>query len=124
MAHKFWEERFDKTTGMYKCPACARDLKAKQSNSEKNPGRFFVSCSKDFGGCGQFGFIDEEPRFVKGPAPSKRARASEAGTNLVGPIAAAPGAHETRLADLTAEVAGLRTELRQVHELLKQMADN
>ncbi len=45
----YWTERFIADTGMYTCPDCARDLKPKMSNSAKNPGRTFVSCSKDFG---------------------------------------------------------------------------
>ena len=60
MSDAFWTARFNAESKMYKCAWCDRDLKSKMSNSAKNPGRGFVSCSKDFGGCGLFCFNGSE----------------------------------------------------------------
>ena len=65
---QYWLDRYIAEKGMYTCPNCDRELKEKLSQSAKNPGAKFVSCSADYGGCGFFGFLREapNPKFLKG----------------------------------------------------------
>ncbi len=129
----YWQEKVLQN-GNYQCPWCPRDLKAKLSNSAKNPNKLFVSCSQDHGGCGLFCFLDSEPNEQFNPAKKrsfcKRDRdesgvpAPKSGNNIVGPVVNRPDVHETRLAELAAEVAGLRSELRIVVDFVKQATDN
>lgn len=128
MAAPYWYQRFTAATGEYQCPGCNRDLKPKMSNSAKNPGRTFVSCNKDFGGCGLFSFVDEEPRFLPGQKPpaKKRERSEEpsgGGTNVIGPVVNRPEAHEHRLADLAAEIAGLRADIKDLPQLMRELKE-
>ena len=130
MACVFWQNKFNAGNGMYGCSDCSRDLKPKMSNSAKNPGRTFVSCSKDFGGCGLFSFIDEEPRFAGGKATGVK-RAKPEGTSVIGPISNAPSAHEERLAELVTEIADLRRSnvammdmLKVIQDYIKETTDN
>lgn len=121
----FWKQRHNGTDG-YDCPDCHRLLKPKVSQSAKNPGRSFVSCSKDYGGCGLFSFLDEEPRFsaAAGTKSTKRPRA-DAPVNIVGPVAMQPQAHEQRLAELATTLAdvnrGLATVSANQQELKTRM---
>jgi len=128
----FWSSRFHADRGDYDCPWCARTLKHKLSNSAKNPGRTFVSCAKDFGGCGMFCFLDAVPDEKHNP--NKRARSDNGdtsntggvrsgGNNIVGPIVSAPNATETRLADLAAEIAALRSEVAKINDYIKEVND-
>lgn len=116
-----------KGTG-YTCPWCQRFLKPKVSTSAKNPGRSFVSCASDYGGCGLFSFLDGVPDERFNPskkdkgAPLKKAKVD--GTQVVGPIADPPDAVAQRLAELSTEVAGLRSELAQVLRVVTQIAEN
>jgi hypothetical protein len=95
----------------------------KVSQSAKNPGKAFVACNKDYGGCGLFCFVENEPNEKYNPNNGfKRPRAD--GNNIVGPIAAKPGVHEERLAELATAIDELRTQvlsqLGEVLEYLKQ----
>ena len=139
MASTFWQQAFNGDTKQYTCPWCARGLKSKVSNSAKNPGRSFVSCSKDYGGCGLFCFLDAMPDDkhrpnATGDNSSKRARTDSprtGGNNVIGPIADAPSAHEARLADLAAKIDQLATVIGQlvmdvsiVSAYVKEVSDN
>lgn len=124
----FWVNRLNEGSGMYSCPDCARDLKSKLSKSAKNPDRVFVSCSKDFGGCGLFSFIDEEPRFMN---KSNKKRPRNENTQVIGPLANNPSAHEERLGELVAEVAELRNQVAKLSDqgkeilgYIKEVTDN
>jgi len=125
----YWSALFVAASGTYQCPWCARDLKPKISNSPKNPGRQFVSCSKDFGGCGLFCFTDELPNEKFNPAKQqgvKRERSAEPaarGSNIVGPIVSAPNVTETRLADLAAKIDGLASKIDAVMAYIKEVND-
>ncbi len=127
MANLFWQGQA-KGDGDYTCPWCNRDLKSKLSNSAKNPGKVFVSCSADFGGCGLFCFIDKVPDDKYKPknnatSTTKRARPeAEGGTQLIGGIAALPNGSEKRLADLLAEVARLATLVERISTDLAKVA--
>lgn len=113
---------------MYDCAWCDRELKPKMSNSAKNPGRSFVSCSKDHGGCGLFCFLDEQvndkfrPKDASAAAPTKRAKVD--GTQVIGSINQQPNAVEQRLAELCTELSLLRTQVHEVHEFVKQVTEN
>ena len=124
---KFWADRRDGAD--YCCPDCNRALKVKMSNTAKNPGREFVSCSKNFGGCGLFCFMNEEPRKVGGGF--KRPRDNNAptppragGTNVMGPVAATPGTHELRLAELATAVDKLTTKVDEIMEFIRQVNES
>ncbi len=122
MATAEWKARYDEAQKMYKCMWCDRMLKAKVSNSAKNPGRTFVSCSGDHGGCGMYSFLDGAPNEKFRQA--KRARPDDAqtqGTNLVGPIFAQPSATDERLAALATEIAGLRGEIATIAKYIQQV---
>jgi hypothetical protein len=130
MACEFWTARFNESAGNYGCPWCDRVLVPKLSNSAANPGKTFVSCAKDFGGCGLFSFLNNPPNEKFNPNNKKgvkRAATEDApragGTNILGPIVNAPDATEARLADLAAEVAGLRSELKVVLAYIKEVND-
>ncbi len=128
-ACNYWNARFNAPTGMYQCPWCERDLKPKLSNSAKNPGKTFVSCSKDFGGCGLFSFLDAEPNEKFNPN-NKRARTDNdagpayGGTNVLGPIAHAPDVANERLAELATSVANLEAKLDKCLEYIALTTDN
>lgn len=99
----FWQQRFNSQVQMYDCSTCSKQLKPLVAGAHtKNAGRSFVSCSKDYGGCGLFCFLDDEPRAF---AP-KRAR-GDGGTNVIGPVANAPSVTDERLAELIAKVDAL-----------------
>jgi len=127
----FWAARFKADVGNYDCPWCDRVLVPKISKSAANPGKTFVSCSKDFGGCGLFSFLDAPPNEKFNPNKKqgfKRTKGEDdadaprpGGSNIVGPIVNAPNVTETRLADLAAEVAGLRSELKLVLAYIKEV---
>lgn len=123
MSNQYWAQKFNAESQMYDCPWCDRTLKAKMSTSAKNPNRTFVSCNKDFGGCGLFSFLDDEPNEQFNP--NKKAggqgqkRARTQGTNIVGPVVNQPGVHEQRLAELASEVSGLKSMIVEVLEYLK-----
>ncbi len=129
--NKFWTERFVAATGSYQCPWCERDLKPKLSNSAANPGKTFVSCAKDFGGCGLFCFLQNLPNEKFNPNKSagvKRARDDGAspragGSNIVGPIVMAPDVVEVRLADLAAKIDRLCSEMAEVKGYIKEVND-
>lgn len=130
----YWTQRFNAQAGSYDCPWCARVLKPKLSTSVKNPGKTFVSCSKDFGGCGLFSFLDSPPNEKFNPNGGggggvKRERSVEAasaprGTNIVGPIVNAPNVTEQRLADLAAKIDGLASKMEQVLAYVKEVNDD
>jgi hypothetical protein len=129
----FWSSRFNASAGNYQCPWCSRDLIPKMSNSAANPGKTFVSCAKDFGGCGLFSFLHQPPNekfnpnkkqgFKRTKEDSENDVPRVGGSNIVGPIVSAPNATETRLADLAAEVAHLRSELKEVLSYIKEVND-
>lgn len=115
----YWNPRFDQEQGMYRCPeeGCTKMLKPKQAGpNSKNPGRWFVSCSADYGGCGLFSFTDEEPKYL-GKNNKKRARTG--GTQVLGPLVNQPAAHEQRLGELATEVAELRKAFEEVSQKLE-----
>lgn len=126
----FWVDRFDSARGMYQCPWCVnpRDLVPKISKSEKNPGKSFVACSKDHGGCGLFSFLSDAPNEKFNPnggaTAAKRARVEPQGTNILGPLVNAPNVMEQRLAELVVEVANLRADLTKVLDYIKEVTDN
>jgi len=108
----FWTSKFEQATGTYTCPWCERDLKPKVSNSAKNPGKTFVSCSRDYGGCGLFSFLCDEPNEKFKPKSGKRARA-DGGNNIVGPIVNRPTVTDERLAELA-------TKMDEMYSLLQE----
>jgi hypothetical protein len=124
MACAYWNEKFNVATQMYECPWCQRELKAKMSMSAKNPNRVFVSCNKDFGGCGLFSFVDDQPNESFNPNKKQggqgQKRAKTEGTNIVGPVVNQPAVHEQRLAELAAEVSGLKSMIVEVLNYLQQ----
>lgn len=131
MAETYWKSKFDAASGMYKCPWCERDLKPKLSNSAKNPGKTFVSCSKDFNGCGLFSFLDAVPNEQFNPFTKanglKRARAEappSAGTNVMGPVVNQPDVHEKRLAELSLAVDKLTTVVTRIENYIQQVTEN
>ena len=110
----YWQARYNAATGMFGCPWCNRELKVKMSTSAKNPNRPFVSCNKDFQGCGLFSFTDDTPNEAFNPNKKqgqKRAKTETQGTNIVGPVANQPGVHEQRLAELAFEMGALKAAL-------------
>lgn len=132
MASQFWLQQYDAEKQIYTCPWCQRDLKAKVSNSAKNPGKTFVSCAKDYNGCGLFSFLDAQPDEKFKPketngtigATNKRSRADPpAPVQVVGPIAAPPDAVAQRLAELATEVTSLRSELAAVRKFIEQVTE-
>jgi hypothetical protein len=133
MSLEYWNRLFKTESGTYSCPWCQRDLKPKMSNSAKNPGKTFVSCSKDFGGCGLFSFLDQVPNEQFNPNKQqqggfKRAReampAASAGTNVMGSVANAPTALEQRFAELALKVDALSTKIDAQTDLLRQLSEN
>jgi len=119
----YWNQKYHADRAMFECPWCQRDLKSKLSTSAKNPNRAFVSCNKDFGGCGLFSFLDDRPNEAFNPnnkrgggGGAKRARSE--GTNIVGPVANQPGVHEERLAELAAEIASLKVLVVEIRDHL------
>jgi len=125
----YWLSRYDAAQAMYACPNCDRHLKEKLSQSEKNPGAKFVSCSADYGGCGFFGFLREapNPKFLKGgkkPAAKKAKTAGESGNVVVGPIAAIPSVVEQRLAELATAIDALTSQQREIMDYIKQVTEN
>lgn len=124
MSDTFWTSRFNAESKMYTCAWCPRELKSKMSNSAKNPGRGFVSCAKDFGGCGLFCFLDSKPddKFRQQQG-EKRARAEPSGTNIVGPVAAAMGDTDKRVAELATENAALRAQMSAILSKLDVIFD-
>lgn len=121
----YWNSKYHADRAMFECPWCQRDLKSKLSTSAKNPNRAFVSCNKDFGGCGLFSFLDDQPNESFNPnnkrgggVGAKRPRSE--GTNIVGPVANAPGVHEERLAELVTEMAALKTLVTEAHQDLSR----
>ena len=127
-AEVYWRGLFIAASGVYQCPWCSRDLKPKMSNSAKNPGKTFVSCSKDHGGCGLFSFLDQTPNEKFNPnkgGDTKRARTEPTqGNAIVGPVVNRPDAHEVRLAELAAKMDSFATDLRKISEFIKQVTDN
>jgi len=125
--NQFWSSRFNAQTSMYDCAWCARQLKSKISHSAANPDKEFVSCAKDYGGCGLFCFLDALPNEKFNPnkkGGTKRAAPDNSGgTNIVGPIVNAPNATEARLADLAATVDGLRSEVKAILAYIKEVND-
>jgi hypothetical protein len=135
MAELYWKNKFDAATGMYKCPWCERDLKPKLSNSAKNPGKTFVSCSKDFAGCGLFSFLDAVPDekfnpFTKAKGLAKRPRSDDgaqppsAGTNVLGPVVNQPDVHEKRLAELALAIDKLTSAVVRIEDYVRQVTEN
>ena len=127
----YWNAKFDGPSGMYNCPWCPKQLKPTVSKSAKNPGKVFVSCNKDYGGCGLFSFIDKEPNDKFKPNGTKRERSESAGTNLVGPVAKRPDVLEIRLGELATEVSELRSRLveslakiDEIHTYVKEVTDH
>ncbi len=127
----YWNDRFHKETGMYTCPGCQRDLKPKMSQSAKNPGRTFASCSRDYGGCGLFSFIDEQPKFMPQVAQGAKRAREEGGNNVIGPIVNRPDVTETRLAELATKIdeattvlGSLRSEIAFIASYVKQLQEN
>ena len=119
--NQYWSEKWNSEKGMFECPWCQRDLKSKMSTSAKNPNRTFVSCSKDYGGCGLFSFLDDQPNEAFNPnkaGSNKRARSQ--GTNVLGPVVNQPAVHEQRLSELAAEIGSLKTMTQEVLDYLKQ----
>lgn len=111
----YWDERFVGATGTYTCPWCDRDLKPKVSQSAKNPGKSFVSCSRDYGGCGLFSFLNDQPNEKFKPNGNKRGRA-EGGNNIVGPIVNRPSVTDERLAELATKIDELTTVMHSVRD--------
>lgn len=119
---QYWLDRYITEKGMYTCPNCDRELKEKLSQSAKNPGAKFVSCSADYGGCGFFGFLREapNPKFLKGGKKPATKKAKVDGNQVVGPVAAMPSVVEQRLAELATEIQHLTSQINEVLEYVKQ----
>lgn len=123
----FWAEH-QRDDGDFDCPTegCGRVLKVRVSNTAKNPNRQFVSCAKDFGGCGLFCFTDERPKFGGGKSAQKRARPG--GNGYSGQLAVVetpeaariPSDVEVQLARLATAVDRVEQELRAVKTLLEK----
>lgn len=121
----FWTERFVPAENMYTCAWCDKHLKAKISNSEKNPGKVFVSCSKDYGGCGLFSFLDAPPndKFKPGGGGAqKRGRAPA--QSLAGPVAAAPPNWALQLAALATQVADTNAAIAELEKRVTMLEEN
>src|SRR5271167_3937910 len=105
MASSFWTERFVTADGTYTCPWCAKPLKAKISQSPKNPGKAFVSCNKDYGGCNMFSWLEAEPNEdykPQGEQPVvKKAKSAAANvvTKVLGPVTKKPNLMEERVGE-------------------------
>jgi hypothetical protein len=104
--------------GNYTCPWCDSTLKPKISNSAKNPGRTFVGCSKDYGGCGLFSFLDDAPNEKFNPNKGGGKRARTGGTMLTGAVAGLPGADSKRIADMADQLAQQTSQLIAMQEQL------
>ena len=131
MSGEYWQQKFNAGTGMYACPWCQRELKPKLSNSAKNPGKTFVSCSKDFSGCGLFSFLDAIPDEKFNPFTKqqglKRAKPDappSQGTNVMGPVVNQPNVHEVRLAELSAKMDAVTTALVRIENYIHQVTEN
>ena len=111
-ACKYWTDKRT-SDGDYTCPWCARNLKLKLSNSEKNPGRGFLSCDTKFGGCGLFCFADAEPNEKFKPRGDK---AAASGSIFGGNYAAKPSAENLEVATLKAKVATIESQLATIFE--------
>lgn len=132
MACQFWlDKRIE--GGDYQCPWCPRTLKSKLSNSIKNPGKSFVTCNKEFGGCGLFSFLDVQPNEEFNPSKkktfNKRTKIDDSigvggaipqGTNVIGPISNAPTATEMRLAELATKIDEMQTQLAAIRDYLEK----
>lgn len=121
---EFWNTRFDRNSNMYNCPWCDRQLKARISQSEKNPGKTFVSCSKDHGGCGLFCFLGEEPNDKFKPGAAKRPRGGGNGQSFVGAVAAAPPQALVEVAKLQTETADLRAAVADLTSRVAMLEEN
>lgn len=127
---QYWVDRYVAQSDMYDCPWCPKQLKAKLSGpTAKNPNKEFVSCNKSYGGCGLFCFTDSEPNEKFNPG-NKRQKVEAAGTNIVGPVAMAPGVHEQRLAELATKIdeqsailASLTVQAKQMEAKIDHMQD-
>ena len=123
----FWRQRFNTNDNTYECPWCHRGLKSKLSKSAKNPDKVFVSCAKDFGGCGLFCFLDSVPNDKFKPNTNKRPKTDDdpqpGGNNVIGPIVNNPDVHEVRLAELAAKVDNLASQLGKVEEGLRKVLE-
>jgi hypothetical protein len=116
----YWQ-KLSNGDGTYGCPnGCSTDngnpktLKPKVSNTAKNPGKVFVSCSKDYGGCGLFCWITEtpHPKALQRKQGEKRQRQNGEG-NFTRGNAAMPSNVEKLLADLSAKVDALDAKLSE-----------
>ena len=126
----FWESR--QTDEGFTCPGeggnCQRVIKLKTSNTAKNPGREFVACSKDFGGCGLFCFLDERPRLggggggKGGASAAKRPRRPGVSDQLTivenDNVARVPSEAELQLARLQTSCDRIEQQLREIAALL------
>lgn len=94
------------------CPWCGLLLKKMVSGpNSKNPGRAFVSCNKDYHGCGLFCFLDDEPNEKFNPNKKAGGNKRAAGTTLVGAVAKAPSVQEDQLARIQADVTKIKGAL-------------
>lgn len=123
----FWAEH-QREDGDFDCPGegCGRVLKARMSNTAKNPNRQFVSCGKDFGGCGLFCFTDERPKFTGGKqaqGAQKRARAAGYSQQLAvvenDQVARIPAEVEVQISRLATAIDRVEQDLRAVKALLE-----
>lgn len=114
--HSYWD---DKAEGdKLACGSCGKLLKVMTSGQHtKNAGRQFVSCNKDYHGCGFFCFIDEAPKSKQG---AKRGR-SDGGTSFTGPVTKAPSGVELRVEELCTEVASLRVSVQNCEAAMRDL---
>jgi hypothetical protein len=94
------------------CPWCGLLLKKMVSGAaSKNPGRAFVSCNKDYHGCGLFCFLDDKPNEKFNPNNKTGGNKRPAGTTLAGPVAKAPSVQEDQLARIQTDVTKIKSIL-------------
>jgi len=122
-SNEYWNSRFLAARGVYQCPWCPEELQPRVSNSAKNPGKTYVACNKERGGCGMFCFLDAEPNEKFNPN-NKRARTDTyQGTTVVGSVANGPNVTDTRIAELATSVAELSKTMTDMYAKIDKILD-
>lgn len=119
-----WDELYDARSDKYSCFVCGKQAQHSVSKTEKNPGREFVSCNKQRGGCGWFNWMDEQPKaggFGGGGAATKRQRVTvDQGASAAMPTSDAVdmGRVITQLSDVTARLVTLQETVDRMVQIL------